>query len=335
MQIHANLDDLVADIAATVARHRCARPGEYARYLWNNAAQTRKLGCNEYGCADAANIRYIIERPEDDADTRAACVRVLQSFQHADGRFDEGTHHPLHCTAHCIAALELFDAQPLRPLTFCAPYRTRDGLEALLDGLNWDGRPWDNAHQGAGVFAALMLTRAVDLTWQDWYFDWLDAHADPEYGYGRIGAVRTGQAPPCHHIYGWFHYLFNYEYAHRPYPYAEKLVDDMIDLVDNGGLGDGFGTTAGFREIDWVFTLHRAARQTGYRLADARDRLRRFAVDYFAALRALDKAHDESWNDLHLLFGTCCALAELQLALPGEVRTTMPLRNVLDRRPFI
>ena len=40
-------------------------------------------------------------------------------------------------------------------------------------------------------------------------------------------------------------------------------------------------------------------------------------------------------NDLHALFGAVCALAELQLALPGELRSSVPLRNVLDRRPFI
>jgi hypothetical protein len=35
------------------------------------------------------------------------------------------------------------------------------------------------------------------------------------------------------------------------------------------------------------------------------------------------------------LFGAVCALAELQRALPGEIRSERPLRLVLDRRPFI
>ena len=33
------------------------------------------------------------------------------------GLFCEGSHHPLHTTAHVTAAPELFDAQPLYPLT--------------------------------------------------------------------------------------------------------------------------------------------------------------------------------------------------------------------------
>ena len=44
---------------------------------------------------------------------------------------------------------------------------------------------------------------------------------------------------------------------------------------------------------------------------------------------------DDGLDDLHALFGTLCALAELQQALPGEIRTARPLRLVLDRRPFI
>ena len=40
-------------------------------------------------------------------------------------------------------------------------------------------------------------------------------------------------------------------------------------------------------------------------------------------------------NDLHMLFGAVCAVSELQLALPGEIESTVPLKNVLDRRPFV
>ena len=49
----------------------------------------------------------------------------------------------------------------------------------------------------------------------------------------------------------------------------------------------------------------------------------------------IDYEHDESFNDLHMLFGAVCALCELQAALPGKILTSKPLRLVLDRRPFI
>ena len=60
-----------------------------------------------------------------------------------------------------------------------------------------------------------------------------------------------------------------------------------------------------------------------------------FAAKYLANMDALDEKTDETLNDLHMLFGAVCCLAELQLALPGEVDTTVPLKLVLDRRPFI
>ena len=50
---------------------------------------------------------------------------------------------------------------------------------------------------------------------------------------------------------------------------------------------------------------------------------------------SLDPPTHDGLNDLHGLFGAVCALAELQLALPGEVESTVPLKSVLDRRPFI
>jgi hypothetical protein len=52
-------------------------------------------------------------------------------------------------------------------------------------------------------------------------------------------------------------------------------------------------------------------------------------------LLGLDLEEHDGLNDLHSLFGAVCALAELQTACPGMIRTRQPLRLVLDRRPFI
>ena len=66
-----------------------------------------------------------------------------------------------------------------------------------------------------------------------------------------------------------------------------------------------------------------------------REALLDFADIYVDYLNSLDYEKDEGFNDLHMLFGACCALAELQTALPGKIITEKPLRLVLDRRPFI
>ena len=60
-----------------------------------------------------------------------------------------------------------------------------------------------------------------------------------------------------------------------------------------------------------------------------------FTDQYVPFLLGLNPNSDEGLNDLHLLFGAMCCLAELQTALPGQLKTERPLKLVLDRRPFI
>jgi hypothetical protein len=76
-------------------------------------------------------------------------------------------------------------------------------------------------------------------------------------------------------------------------------------------------------------------RQTPHRFHEAKKALEEFAALFIAMIDGLDPLTDESFNDLHTLFGAVCCLAELQSALPGQLLTTKPLRLVLDRRPFI
>lgn len=328
-----NIDKLVENIRETVERHRI-EPGGYRRWLWNNASGGRQLGVNEYGCADAANILYTIGCFEGDPAARENWVRTMQGMQDPEtGLFHEATHHPFHTTAHVAAALELFDARPLYPVKAMLPYLDRDRLYAFLEGLDWEKNPWPQSHQGAGLFATLVLTRAADAQWQDWYFSWLRERCDPVTGisYG----AKHGQDTLAHHLYGWFHYLFNHEYARRPMPYPDKMIDSCIALYDEGLLDASFGRECNFREIDWVFCLNRATRQTPHRFCEAKDRLSRFAMTFVDYLSQVDPLRDEEFNDLHMLFGAVCALAELQQALPGLITSTVPLKLVLDRRPFI
>ena len=64
--------------------------------------------------------------------------------------------------------------------------------------------------------------------------------------------------------------------------------------------------------------------------------IREFAEKYLDYLEEdIENAYKTRFDDLHMLFGAMCAVAEMQLALPGEILSTVPLKNVLDRRPFI
>jgi len=329
------VDSIVEKMLRTVARHELST-GAYARYLKQDETNSRKMGVNEYGCTDAANILYILGHFPTDPDERKNWVDTMQNMQDGDtGLFFEGTHHTLHTTAHVTAALELFDARPRYPLRDLERFLNKDTLYDFLEHLDWEHKPWPQSHQGAGLFAAMTITRMVSEEWQNWYFDWLRDKCDPIGGisYG----AKLGQDCLPHHLYGCFHYLFNHEYARRPIPYPEQLIDSCLDLYYNhvDEMDYAFGGRCGFCEIDWVFALNRATRQTPHRFYEAKEALRDFAGKFIAYLESVDENTTEDWNDLHMLFGALCALAELQLALPGEIHTTVPLKPVLDRRPFI
>ena len=339
-----NIDELIGRIRQTVESHRLEHHGQYCRWLWQNDKNNRKLGINEYGCADAANILYTINDFIECPRERQAWIRVLQSMQNPEtGLFTEATHHTIHTTAHCVAALELFDAKVEYPLTALSQYNTPEGIRAFLDGLDWANEPWLASHQGAGIYAAMKLTDSADLDWEKAYFNWFYGNQDPETGLWKKGCVKEGNAPLFAHIGGSFHYLFNIEYAKWPILYANQMVDTCIELYENKQMGDKisthdcdlFGKYVGFLEMDWIYMISRASRRNGYRHEDCKRVIRTFASDYIDWLYSLDYKTHDSFNDLHKLFGTCCALAEIQQYLIGEYETTKPLRLVLDRRPFI
>ena len=151
----------------------------------------------------------------------------------------------------------------------------------------------------------------------------------------RAGTVDAGTAPEYSHLYSWFHYMFNMQYAKRPLKYPEKLIDTCITLFKEKRLNDDFMHKIGFCEIDWVFALNRAMRQSPHRFFEAKECIREFANEFIDFFESLDFETHERANDLHMLFGATCALAEIQAALPGEVITDKPLKLVLNRRPFI
>ncbi len=331
-----DISSLIDRIEATVERYHLGETGVYGRWLWQNPAGDRRLGKDEYGCSDAANILYTIGKFPQEAVTRAAWIAALQAFQEPEsGLFRERTHTPIHTTAHCIAALELFDARPLHPLTELAKVATRADLESFLKGLDWKGRPWPESHKGAGLYAARVLAGESSKEWRDWYFEWLWENADPVTGLWRKGCLADlGKEGIFPHLAGTFHYLFNQEYARLPLRYPHRLVDTCLRIYREKSYPT-LGHAISFAEIDWVYCLSRALRQSGHRLEEAQSTLMEFAAGFIDFLEKIDDVKHEGWNDLHHLFGTTCALAELQQCLPGFLTTERPLKLVLDRRPFI
>lgn len=329
-----NINNLIDEVKQIVQTHNLGSEGQYARWIWNSENNNRNLGLNEYGCADAANILYTIGDFISEPQSRAMWIKTLQEFQDPQtGLYTEDTHHFFHTTAHCVAALELFDAKPLYKLTKMLEYTKKEKLYSLLDGLDWENFPWDESHQGAGIYAALSIAEDVDEQWKKWYFDWLWDNSDPDIGFWKKDCIK--KAPLFSYMGGGFHYYFNLESAKMPVRYPEKIIDSCLDMYYNNGLPSTFGKSLGFLEVDWVYCITRSSRKTTHRFDECKKALRKFATEYIEYLNSLDHNTHDGLNDLHTLFGMLCALAELQQALPGEITTKKPLRLVLDRRPFI
>lgn len=330
-----NIDGIIRKVNSVLKTHEMGT-GKYARWIWQNEANNRDLSPSEYGCADAANILYtfgdFIKEPEE----RAKWIESLRSFQDPEtGLFSEPTHHTIHTTAHCVAALELFDADARYPLKGLMPYATKEGLYRLLEEQDWDD-PWSESHKGAGVFAALVIAGAVDKTWQDDYFAWFQKECDPDSGLWRKGYIPGKTAPLHAYMAGSFHYLFNHEYARQPLPYPEKMIDSMLKLFyEDAEFAKMACKTIGFIDVDWIYCMTRAMRQTSYKHDEAKKAVEEYAEKLISYLETVDETKDEGFNDLHALFGTVCALAELAQALPGQIISEKPLKLVLDRRPFI
>ncbi len=279
--------------------------------------------------------------PHDPAE-QLGFVETLGSMQDPEtGLFNEATHHAYHTTAHCIAAMELFEAMPPHPLKAMQKDSTPDGVRALLESLEWVTNPWGMSHRGAGVYVSLKLSRQLDAeaerAFEQAYFDWLADQFDPKLGMLRRGCL-PGQAEdafPIHgHMAGTFHYLFNMESARAALPYPEATADTCLAMYRDGTC-KGLATSMSFITIDWVYCLNRAVRQSGHRFDEARAAMLDVAKQSVDYMSGLDHDIDTGFNDLHRLFGMVCTLAELQVALPGELKSDRPLRLVLDRRPFI
>ncbi|MBR2459788.1 MAG: hypothetical protein IKB34_00950 [Clostridia bacterium] len=341
------MSGFVRSILKVVESHYLGN-GAYCRWLWQDEMGRRRLGVNEYGCADAANILYTIDEFVCSEEERAARISALRSMQDPEtGMFTEETHHTIHTTAHCAAAIELFDVRPIYPIKGLHRYlNSKDELYALLDGLDWKN-PWPQSHQGAGVYAALTNSGEANREFCDNYFEWFRENADPVTGFWKKGESdkaklsdhndETGRGPLFTYMAGGFHYIFNHEHAHQPMPYPEKVIDSCIDMINaDRGCHPRFMKMIGFVEIDWLYCINRARRQAPvYRAEEVQAAIEKFASIFTDYLLSVDAEKDDEMNDLHMLFGAVCALAELQAALPGKILTEKPLRLVLNRRPFI
>jgi len=328
-----DLRPFIQSVKHIVDKHNLGKPGEYTRWLTQNEAGTRDLGATPYGCANAANILYTIGALPDSFEEKQAFARVLQSFQDAQsGLFVNPGNYETHTTAFVSGALYLLGAKPLHQAEAFRQYNEKDTLFRFMDSIDWANAPWLGAHLGAGIYASMLLTGTAGDHWEDLYFEWFNANADASTGLWKRDALEG--APRFHYLASTFHYVFNYEHAKRALPYPQALLDTCIQAYRDGACID-FAREVGWADIDFTYLLARVQRRTGTRFMETQQILTEIADGLISQLLRMDSETSETLNDLNTLFAIVCALAVLQDALPGYIRTSAPLKLVLDVRPFL
>ena len=331
-----NITRILENTLKNVESHKLA-PGKYARKIKLPGMGEDNYGINAYGCADALNILYTLNCMPQDAEERKAFAEALQSMQEKDtGYFREGSHHIIHTTAHCTAALELLDARPIYPFYEMQKYKDFSEFEKYMAEYDWL-RCGKAAHAGAGIYASLSIVGDVDAAWKRKYFDYFNSNCDAKTGLF-VKEPAADFYTVRYQIGDSFHYFFNYGDFHEAIPYPEALIDSCLKAYKNDQMNDQwgvFGRQFHFIEMDWIYCLNRASWQTSHRFDEVKETLYSFAQGYIDFLDKTDFSAHQGANDLHLLFGVMCALAELQKALPGIITSDIPTRLVLDRRPFI
>lgn len=328
-----DLRPFIQQVERIVARHNLGEPGKYTRWLTQNAKGDRDLGSTPYGCANAVNILYTIGALPEDLKQKQDLVEVLQAFQQPDnGLFVNPGNYETHTTAFVSGALALLGTKPLYQAEGFRQYESPEALAQFMEGIDWANAPWLGSHLGAGIYASMLLTGTSTDAWEDAYFAWLDANADPATGLWRKGMLEG--APRFHYLASTFHYTFNYEHARRALPYPQALLDTCIQAYRDGACID-FAKEVGWADIDFAYMIARVQRRAGTRFEETQQILREIADGMISQLLQMDPETSETLNDLNTLFAIVCALAVLQEVLPGYIRTSKPLKLVLDVRPFL
>ena len=306
--------------------------GDYARRVGGEFVEL-------YGIADMACILYALDALTPDEKAKSEWISRLQSFQDpGSGLLLAKTAYlsKVHNTAFALGALNLFDAPPSHPLVFARNFDTPQKMEEYIASRDWQGGVYLGGEDVVGLASSFALVPdTVSAQWFTWFLDYFDGNLfDPNNG--MIGR----DTPPegtLDQIGGTFHFDFFWQYFDRAMPFAEQRIDAILGLQrDDGDWDPG---NPWWMPFDAIYMLARAVSGSGHRVEDFRDCVRGVVT------RAYDRIMDGSSREsdfvkqdmgVHTLNGALGLFAVGQSILgPDEVRTTKPLRLVLDRRPYI
>lgn len=287
-------------------------------------------------CAAAAHILYMLGVFPGRSSERDAWIDILRGFQDPEtGLVKVDGIADLRATAACAAALECFDVPPSHAPRALMEHATPRDLPAFLNLLPWDEDAEEAGETAAAVFTVLVLTSTVGRDWENAWFRWFEAQNDAHTGLTGKGGISPvsllGHWTLLPHVSGHARVLFSHVHARVPHPHPWRLTDTLLDMLEiNQSI---FSVVPDAREFSLVFSLCRSMRITAHRHEEALRALRRFTYRHLSFLET--QAKSGKLLDLVVASRVVCLLAELQQTLPGAIHTRRPLRQILDRRPWI
>ncbi|MBD3351728.1 MAG: hypothetical protein GF364_09610 [Candidatus Lokiarchaeota archaeon] len=292
-----------------------------------------------YGTTDMLISLYDINQLHLTESEKDEWAKMINQFQNPNTGWFEKTytmHYKEHTTAYAVAALYLIDRRPQYPLKWKHDIiSSKNSMKKWINGINWS-IIWPSSHIVSGVPAALAMADEGTDEFFNWYFDWLDKHADPKSGFylrGFIHRIKIVRKPTKQELGGAFHMYYVYEFFNRKWPYPEKIVDECIRLQKDNGLWDKDVTYC--IDLDGLYSMIRSSRNANwYRKSDVRESVEKY-LETAERIFNDKEFFFQSYQNSHKLTGALNAIAECQKWFPDLVRTTKPWQQSLDKACFI
>lgn len=267
---------------------------------------------------------------------REEWVETLQAYQSPEtGLFQHEQRDSLNLSAASISALAALESGPLH-----APHALKEYLETdvFLDfarNLCWCKDPEAAAREFSAMFTCLVMSDEAGREWVDTFFEWVQGETDDHTGLLRKECLAPieleGHWTLLPYLCAYQYPLCSSLYQRAPLALPWRLIDTALEVMEYHR--ELFFQPRGQRHLPWVLCVNRAGRFTAHRFEETQQALRRFIPPYLDFLYR--QIENSSFNSLVYIQWDISVLAELQAALPGILVSRRPLRQVLDRHPFL
>jgi len=286
-------------------------------------------------CAAAANLTYMLGTVPADGTVRREWIDTLRSFQDPEsGLFQQGP-HALSVSAACTSALSVFNAVPETPPLEYIEQRDPGSCKVFLQERCWCDRPEASSRETAALYVLLHSQEKAGLDWALQLTQWLHSEVDEHTGLIRKGCIAPveldGSWTLLPYLCSVLYPLAICQHARQPLFMPWRLIDTALEVMEFHR--DLFFKRKGHRHLPWVYALSRCMRYNTHRHEEARQALERFVPAYLAYVR--EQISEGMYTDLIQAQWDLATLAELQLAVPGQITGIRPLQQVLDITPFL